>query len=152
MTLCFMFLKTEIEAVRSDAKLFFFLPQKPLCCCSVAQSCPTLCGLMDWSTRGSPPLSPRVCSDSCLLSRWCHPTISSSVAPFSSCPQSFLCIRVFSDELALHIRWPKYRSFSFSISPSGGCSGLISFRIDCFDLLSRVFASTTLLQHQLFGA
>ena len=45
-------------------------------------------------------------------------------------------IRVFSNELALHIRWPKYWSFSFSISPSNECSGLISFRIDWFDLLA----------------
>ena len=69
----------------------FFLPPKPLCgcCCSVAQSCPPLCSLMDWSTRGSPPLSPRVCSDSCLLSRWCHPTISASATTFSFCLRSF---------------------------------------------------------------
>ena len=58
-----------------------------------------------------PPLSPRVCSDSCPLTWWCHLTISSSVALFSSCPQS--CIRVFSRESALCIRWPKYWSFGF---------------------------------------
>ena len=56
-------------------------------------------------------------------------TISSSVAPFSSCLQSF---RAFSIELSLHIRWPKYGSFSFSISPSNEYSGLISFKIDLF--------------------
>ena len=59
-------------------------------CCSDAQR-PTLCNSMDCSTPGVPILyylSPRVCSDSCPLGRWCHPTISSSVAPFSSCPQS----------------------------------------------------------------
>ena len=61
-----------------------------LICCSVAQLCPTLCNLMDCSMLGFPVLSPSpwVCSNSCPLSRWCHPTISSSVAPFSSCPQS----------------------------------------------------------------
>ena len=61
------------------------------CCCgSVAQLCPTLCDHVDSSTPGSsPPLSPRVCSGSCPLSQWCHPIISSSVAPFSSCLQSF---------------------------------------------------------------
>ena len=48
----------------------------------------------------------------------------------------FPSIRVFSSELALHIRWPKYWSFSFSISPSNKYSRLISFRIDCFDLLA----------------
>ena len=62
-------------------------------------------------------------------------------------------IRVFSNESALHIRWPKYWSFSFSISPSNEYSGLISFRIDWFDLLwtkglSRVFSNTTVQKHQ----
>ena len=64
-----------------------------------------------------PSLYPRVCSNLCPLSRWCHPTISSSVAPFSL-PSVFPSIRVFSNESALHISWPKYWSFSFSISPS----------------------------------
>ena len=63
------------------------------------------------------------------LSRWSRPTISSSVVPFSSCPQSF-SIRVFSNESVFHIRWPKSWSFSFSISPSNEYSGLISFRMD----------------------
>ena len=69
-------------------------------------------------------------SNSCPLSRWCHPTISSSIVPFSSCLQSFPAFRVFSSESVLYIRWPKYWSFSFSISPSNEYSGLISFRID----------------------
>ena len=77
-----------------------------------------------------PSPAPGVHPNSCPSSRWCHPTISSSVAPFSSCPQSFLGIRVFSDELALCIRWPKYWSFSFNISPSNEHPGLISFRMD----------------------
>ena len=59
--------------------------------------------------------------------------ISSSVAPFSSFSQIFPSIRVFSSELALHIRWPEYWNFSFSISPSNECSGLISFRVDKSD-------------------
>ena len=62
-----------------------------------------------------PSLSPGVCSNSSPLSRWCHPTISSSFVPFLSCLQSFSA-RVFSNESALHIRWPEYWSFSFSIS------------------------------------
>ena len=71
----------------------------------------------------------------------------------SICPS----IRVFSDESALRIRWLKYWSFSFSISPSSEYSGLISFRMDWFDLLavqglSRVFSSTTVLKHQFFGS
>ena len=83
-----------------------------------------------------PSLSPGVWSNSCPLSQWCCPTISSSVTPFSSCPQSFLASRSFLSESALCIKWPKYWSFSFSISPSNEYSRLISFRIDWFDLLS----------------
>ena len=76
-----------------------------------------------------------VCPNPCPLSRWCHPTITSSVVP--SCPQSiFPSIRDFSNESALRIRWPKYWSFTFSISPSNGYSGLISFRMDWLDLLA----------------
>ena len=82
-------------------------------------------------------LSPRVCSNSCPLSLWCHPTISSSVALFSSCPNiSHHPSRLFSNESALQIRWPKYWSFSFSISPSNKYSRLISSRTDWFDLLA----------------
>ena len=83
-----------------------------------------------------PKLSPRVCSNSSLLSRWCYPAISPSFAPFSSCIQSSPAIRVFSNEFTLHIRLPKYWSFSFRISPSNEYSALISFRIDWFDLLA----------------
>ena len=61
--------------------------------------------------------------NSCPLTQWCHPTISSSVVPFSSCLQSFP-ESVFSRESVLCIRWPKYWSFSFSISPSNEDSGL----------------------------
>ena len=82
-----------------------------------------------------PSPSPGVCSDSHLLSQWCHATISSSVAPFS-CSQSFSASRSFSSESTLCIRWPKYWSFCFSISFSNEYSGLISFRIDWFDLLA----------------
>ena len=61
-----------------------------------------------------PSLSPGLCTNSYPLSRWCHPTVSSSIVNFSSCLQSFL---VFSNELALFISWQKYWSFSFSMSP-----------------------------------
>ena len=66
-------------------------------------------------------------------------------------------IRVFSNESVLHIRWPKYWSFSFSISPSNEYLGLISFRIDWLDLLDvqgtlRVFSNTTVQKHQFFRA
>ena len=90
----------------------------------------------------------RVYSNSCPSSWWCHPTISSSVIPFSSCPQSFpASIRVFSNEPVLHIRWPEYWSFSFSISPSNKRSGLISFRMDWLDLLTVQGTLKSLLQH-----
>ena len=59
-------------------------------CCSVTQSCMTLCDPVDYSTPGSPDLQyPSICSNSCPLSWWCHPITLSSVTPFSSCPQSF---------------------------------------------------------------
>ena len=82
-----------------------------------------------------PSLSPRFCWNLWPLSQWCYPTISSSVVPFPSCPDSFPSL-VFSSELAPHIRWPKDWSFSFSISPSNEYSGLISFRVDWFALLT----------------
>ncbi|CAI9179497.1 unnamed protein product [Rangifer tarandus platyrhynchus] len=62
-------------------------------------------------------------------------------------PSVFLSIRIFSSELALLIRWPKYWSFSFSISPSSEYSGLISFRTDWFDLLAVQGTLKSLLQH-----
>ena len=116
--------------------------------CSVAQSCLTLCDLLDCSTPGFPVLHYLwVCSNSGPLSWWCCPTISFSVAPFSSCPQSFPAIRVFSNESVLHIWWPKFWNFSFIISPSNEYSGLISFRIDGFDLLTVQGTLKSLLQH-----
>ena len=66
-----------------------------------------------------PSPSPGVHSNSCPSSRWCHPAISSSVVPFSFCPQIPPNIRVFSNESTLCMRWPKYWSFSFSIIPAG---------------------------------
>ena len=80
-----------------------------------------------------PSLTPWACSNSVPLSQWCHPIISSSVIPFSSCLQSFPVSGSFPMSV-LCIRWPKYWSFSFSISPSNEYSGLISFNIDLFDL------------------
>ena len=67
--------------------------------------------------------------------------------PLLLLPLIFLSIRVFSNELALHIRWPKYWSFSFSISPFNEYSGLISFRIDWFDLFAAQGTLKSLLQH-----
>ena len=94
----------------------------------------------------SPSPTPGVYSNSCPLSRWCHPTISSSVVPFSSCPQSFPASGPFPMS-QLCIRWPKYWSFNFNISPSNEYSGLISFRMDWFHLLAVQGTLKSLLQH-----
>ena len=79
----------------------------------------------------------------------CHPLLL--------LPSIFPSITVFPNESVLHIRWPKYWSFSFSISPFNEYSGLISFRMDCWISLqskglSRVFSNTTVQKHQFFGA
>ena len=89
-------------------------------------------------------LSPGVYSDSCLLSWWCHPTISYSVTTFS-CPQSFPASG--SCPVNILMRWPKYWSFSFSISPSNEYSGLNSFRRGWLDLLAVQGTLKTLLQY-----
>ena len=80
-----------------------------------------------------PLLSLRVFSNSCPLSWWGHPNISSCL-PLLLLPSIFPIIKAFSVESTLHIRWPRYWSFSLSISPSNEYPGLISFRIDWFDL------------------
>ena len=109
---------------------------------SVAQSRPTLCNHMDCSTTSitsSWSLLKIMSITSVMPSNYlilCHPLLL--------LPPIFSSIRVFSDESVLHIRWPKY--WSFSISPSNEYSGLISFRIDWFDLaVQETFKS--LLQH-----
>ena len=83
-------------------------------------------------TADSISLSPRVCPNSCPLCQWCLILCS----PLLLLPSIFPSIRVYSNESALHIRWPKYWSFSFNICPSNEYSGLISFRIDWCDLLA----------------
>ena len=90
--------------------------------------------------------TPRAYSASCPLSRWCHPAISSS-HPLFLPPLILPSIRVFSNESALHIRWPKYWSFSFSISPSNEYLGLISSRKDWLDLLTVQGPLKGLFQH-----
>ena len=92
-----------------------------------------------------PSPAPRACSNSCPLSQWCHPTISSSVVPFSSCLQSFPASGSYSNESALHSRSPKY--WSFSISLPSEYSGLISFQMDWLDLLAVQGTLKSLLQH-----
>ena len=80
------------------------------------------------------------------LNRSCHPSVSSSVIPFSSRLQSFPASGSFQ-MLVLHIRWPKYWSFHFSISPSNEYSGMVSIRIDWLDLLAVQGTLKSLLQH-----
>ena len=94
-----------------------------------------------------PSPTPGVHWDSRPLSQWCHPAISSSVVPFSSCPQIPPSIRVFCNESTLHMRWPKSWSFSFSIILSKELPGLISFRMDWLDLLAVQGTLKSLLQH-----
>ena len=94
-----------------------------------------------------PSPTPGVYSDSCPLSRWCHPAISSPVVPISSCPQISPSIRVFSNESTLHVRWPKYWSFRFSIISSKEIPGLISFRMDWLNLHAVQGTLKSLLQH-----
>ena len=93
-----------------------------------------------------PSPTPGVHSDSGPLSQWCHPAISSSVVPFSSCPQSLPASESFPMS-QLCVRWPKYWSFSFSISPSKEYPRLISFRMDWLDLLAVQGTLKSLLQH-----
>ena len=103
----------------------------------VAQLCLTVCNSMGCNTRPPcPSPTPGAYSNSCPWSQWCHPNISSSVIPFSSCLQSFSGSGSFPMSQFFSIRWPKYWSFSFSISPSNEYSGIISFRMDWFDLLA----------------
>ena len=90
--------------------------------------------------------TPTVYSNSGPLSQWCHPIIS-SCHPLLTLPSIFPIIRVFSNESVLHIRWPKYWSFTFNISPSNEHPGLISFRTDWLDLLAVQGSLKSLLQH-----
>ena len=99
-----------------------------------------------------PSPTPRDHSNSCPSSQSCNSAISSSVIPFSSCPQP-LPASVFSIESTLHMKWPKYWSFSFSISPSKEHPRLISFTIDWLDILAlQGILNITIQKHQFFGA
>ena len=125
---------------------------------SVTQSCPTLCDPMNCSTSGLPVHHK--------LPEVTQTHVHQSVIPSSHLilcrpllllPPILSSIRVFPNESTLRMRWPKYWSFSFSISPSNEHPGLISFRMDWVDLLavskglSRVFSNTTVQKHQFFG-
>ena len=91
-----------------------------------------------------PSPSPRALSNSCPLRTWCHLILC---CPLLLLPSIFPSIRVFSNELAVCIRWPKCWSFNFSISPSNDYSGLISFRVDWYDLFAVQGTLKSLLQH-----
>ena len=92
-----------------------------------------------------PSPAPGVYTNSCSLSRWCHPAISSFVIPFSSCLRSFPTSGSF--QMSQLFRWPEYWSFNFNISPSSEHPGLISFRMDWLDLLAVQGTLESLLQH-----
>ena len=101
---------------------------------------------LQYARSPCPSSAPGVYPNPCPLSWWCHPTMSSSVFPFSSCLQSFPASGSFSMS-QLFVRQPKYWSFSFNISPSNEQPGLISFRMDCLDLLPVQGTLKSLLQH-----
>ena len=99
-----------------------------------------------------PSLPPRACSNSCWLSQWCPSNHFILCHPLLLPPSVFPSTRHISSESALHIRWPKYWSFSFSISTSNEYSRLISFRIDWFDLLAAQGTLKSLLHHHSWKA
>ena len=125
--------------------------------CSDAKSCPTLCNLINCSMPDFPVLLSRaVCSNSCPLSQWCHPTISSSFGPLLLMPLIFSIIRIFSKSQL-------FASGGQSIGASASALVLTMNIQDWFPLglaglillskgLSRVFSSTTIQKHQFFGA
>ena len=126
----------------------------PLCCCySVSQSCLTLCDPMDSAHQASPSFT---ISQSLLKLMSIESVMPSNhlihCHPLLLLPSVFPSIRVFCNESVLCNRWPKYWSFSFSISPSNEYSGLISFRIDWFDLLAVQGTLKSLLQHHSLKA
>ena len=94
-----------------------------------------------------PSPTPRVYSNSCPLNRWCHPTISSCVVPFSSCPQSFSSSGSFQMSQFFSIGGQSIGVSSFNISPSSEYSGLISFSMDWLDVLAVQGTLKSLLQH-----
>ena len=112
---------------------------------SLAQLCPTLCNPMDWGTPGFPVHHQLLELASIeLVMPFNHLIL---YCPLLLLPSIFPSIGVFFNKSVLHIRWPKYWSFSFNISPSSKYSGLISFRIDWFDLPAVRGSLKSLLQH-----
>ena len=123
---------------------------------SVAQSCPTLCDSMD-ARLPHPSQTPRVYPNSCPLSRWCHPTISSSVVPFSSCPQSLPASGSFQMSQLFALGGQSTGvSASTSVLPMNTQGWSPSEWTSWISLqskgLSRVFSNTTVQKYQFFGA
>ena len=121
------------------------IPTLECCCCSVTQMCPTLWDLTECNTPSFPILY--YLSNFALTHvLWVSDAIqqSHSLSHPLSCPQSFPASGSFSNKSAFCIRWPKYWSFNFSVSPSNEYSGLISFRVDWFELFP---IQVILLQH-----
>ena len=116
---------------------------------SVTQSCPTLCD--PWTA--APQASLSTTNSQSLLKLMSIESVMPSNHLILCCPlllpSVFPSIRIFSNESVLSIRWPKYWSFSFSISPSSEYSGLISFRIDWLNLLAVQGTLKSLLQHHI---
>ena len=114
---------------------------------SVAKLCPTLYDPMDCSTPGYPAFTISQSLLKFMFIEWVIPSNHLILCcPLLLLPSVLTSIRVLSNESGLCIRWPKYRSFSFSISPSNEYSGFISFRIDWFDLLAVQGALKSLFQ------
>ena len=121
---------------------------REFCCSVAAQSCLILCDPMNCSTPGFPAFT---ISQSLLKLMSIESVMPSNhlifCRPLLLPPSIFPSIRIFSNESVLHIRWPKYWSFSLSISPTNEYSGLISFRMDWFDFLVVQGTLKSLLQH-----
>ena len=139
-----------------DKFLFWSIgPFDQVCCCSVSQSCQTLCDLMNCRLLCPSP-SPGGCTNSCPLSQWCHPTISSSVVSFSFCPQSFPGSGSFlMSQLLASGGQSTGASASASVLPMNiqswfplGLTGLISLQTK---ELSRVFTNTKIWKHHFFS-
>ena len=128
-----------------------FLPFGPslvwFACCLVAMSCPTLCD--PWTAARQASLS--ITNSQSLLKLMSIESVMPSnhliLCPLLLLPSVFPSIRVFSNELVLHIRWPKYWSFSFRIDLSNEHPGLISFKMNWLDLLTVQGTLKSLLQH-----
>ena len=134
--------------------MFDQIIHEKIICCSVTHSFPTLCDPQTAALQASLSLSPRVCSKSCPLCLWCHPIISSSVAPSSSCPQSF----------PAPVSFPMIWLFASGGQSIGALASVLPMNIQgWFPLkltglisllskgLSSIFSSTTVPKYRLFG-